>query len=105
MRVQVNTDNNIPGDESLEAHVEEVVTSTLSRFSQDVTRVEVHLQDENSHKGGSDDIRCMMEARVEGMQPTAVTHNAGNVKDAINGAVRKLRNALTTSLGRRNNHR
>ena len=36
------------------------------RFSAHITRVEVHLGDENAGKRGSDDKRCMMEARLEG---------------------------------------
>ena len=80
MQIQINTDRNIEGREALATQVSGVVESALSRFSDHITRVEVHLSDENSaKKGGHDDIRCMMEARLEGRQPVAVTHQAATV--------------------------
>lgn len=105
MRIQVNTDSSIQGDESLEAFVIEVVEKNLGRFKEDVTRVEVHLTDVNKDKGGTDDKRCVMEARIEGLSPSAVTHNAGNVRDAINGAADKLKRSLTSTLEKRKSHR
>ncbi|MBX3247050.1 MAG: HPF/RaiA family ribosome-associated protein [Myxococcales bacterium] len=100
MKIQVNTDRNIQGDERLAEYVEDVVLDRLSRFRDQITRVEVHLSDENGGKSGPDDKRCVMEARVEGRQPTAVTHIAGSVNEAIDGAVEKLRRALDSALGK-----
>ena len=78
MQIQINTDHNIEGHEALTAHVSDLVESALSQFSDHITRVEVHLSDENSDKKhGNDDMRCMMEARLEGHQQVAVTHHAG----------------------------
>lgn len=100
MKIQLNTDNHIEGDERLREHVESVVESTLDRFRDQVTRVEVHLGDENSKKGGARDKRCMMEARLENRPPTAVTHHAGTVREAIDGAADKLLRALEHEIGR-----
>lgn len=36
-----------------------------------ISRVEVHLSDEDGKKGGQNDKRCMMEARLDGRQPAA----------------------------------
>lgn len=105
MQVQVNTDSSIKGDQRLEEYVTEAVETKLKRFREDLSRVEVHLRDENSEKGGSDDKRCMMEARVKGLKPTAVTFKHGTVKGAINGAVGKMRTALDRELGKRKEHR
>lgn len=75
MQIQINVDRNIEGHEALTAQVSGAVQSALSRISEHITRVEVHLSDENSNKkGGNDDMRCVMEARVEGHRPIAVTH-------------------------------
>lgn len=60
MQIQVNTDDNIDGDVALIAQVEADVRDGLSRFADQITRVEVHLSDENANKGGSDDQRCMI---------------------------------------------
>jgi ribosome-associated translation inhibitor RaiA len=104
MQIQINTDNHITGREELAAEVEGVVQGKLGRFSGQITRVEVHLGDENSHKGGSADKRCMMEARIEGRRPTAVTHQAGTLREAVSGAVDKLTAALDTTLGKLRNY-
>ena len=58
MPIQINTDHNIEGRESLANHVRALVATALSRHEERVTRVEVHLSDQNSGKGGSDDKRC-----------------------------------------------
>ena len=74
MQIQINTDRNIEGREALATHVSGVVDSALSRFSDHITRVEAHLSDVNSDKkGGTNDMRCAMEARLEGRQPIAAT--------------------------------
>ena len=51
MQIQVNTDSNIEGREKLTAHVRSVVESALNRFSDRITRVEVHLSDHGPLKG------------------------------------------------------
>ena len=105
MKIQVNTDSSVKGDQRLESYVQESVENKLKRFRSEITRVEVHLRDENSEKGGPDDKRCMIEARLKGLDPTSVTHRADNVKSAVNGAISKLRKALDTTMGKRKTHR
>lgn len=105
MKVQVNTDNNVEGREALIAEVEATVESALRHYSGHITRVEVHLADENSGKGGTDDKRCVMEARLEGRQPVAVTHHGPTLATAMAGAASKLKAALGTTLGRAGNVR
>ncbi|MFO7675407.1 MAG: HPF/RaiA family ribosome-associated protein [bacterium] len=101
MQIQINTDRNIEGREALAARVSGAVAGALSRFSDRITRVEVHLSDENSaKKAGHDAMRCMMEARLAGRQPIAVTHQAATLDQAIDGAAGKLANLLENSLER-----
>jgi ribosome-associated translation inhibitor RaiA len=101
MQIQINTDHNIEGHESLAARISGVIENTLSRFSDHITRVEVHLSDENSDKkDGYDNMRCMIEARLEGRQPIAVTHQATTLDEAVDGAADKLTNLIETTLGR-----
>ncbi len=104
MQIQTNTDSSIKGGEALTAHVEVVVKNALERFSNRITRVEVHLSDENSQKGGQNDKRCMMEARLEGRQPTAVTHQAATLEKAIEGATDKLKRHIESTLERIADH-
>ncbi len=100
MQVQVHTDNHIHGSAELSSRVEDEVSGTLERFGEQITRVEVHLNDVNGPKGGEDDLRCMMEARLAGHQPIAVTHRAAALDEAITGAVEKLERSLDHTLGR-----
>lgn len=100
MQVLVNTDASVEGREALERSVAATVEDALERFAQDVTRVEVHLSDENAAKGGSNDKRCMMEARLAGHQPLAVSHKAPSMDLAVDGAAQKLQHAIGNTLGR-----
>lgn len=104
MQIQTNTDNHIEGHEALAAHVQSVVEKTLRHAQDRITRVEVHLGDESRGRAGTEDKRCVMEARIEGRQPVAVTQNAASIHQAIDGAARKLKAALDTALGRQSNH-
>jgi hypothetical protein len=100
MYIEVNTTHHITSQESLKAEVAEMVEHDIARFADQVTHVEVHLDDENSHKGGEDDIRCTIEARVSGRQSLAVTAHAVNVIQAARGAAAKLTRALETAIGK-----
>ena len=105
MQILVETDNTITGHEELKEQIRSTVESKLGRFSDHVTRVEVHVADENSHKGGDRDQRCTMEARIEGLQPTAVTAHSDTVLKSVDAAIAKLRSALDTTIGKRAEHR
>lgn len=102
MQIQINTDDNINGREALAKKVEAEIATVLGRFSDQITRVEVHLSDKNAAKGGADDMRCVMEVRPAGMDPVAVTHDAATVESAYGGAVRKLQRLLESTLGKLN---
>ena len=101
MQVQVHTNNHVNGSAGLTAHVESVVEGALSRFGHRVTRVEVHIGDENSHKGGEADKRCSMEARLGGLAPITVTGQGGTIDIAINGAVDKLVKTLNRTIDKK----
>ncbi|HEX3844397.1 MAG TPA: HPF/RaiA family ribosome-associated protein [Steroidobacteraceae bacterium] len=100
MQVLVNSDHHIVGDEDLTARVQGVVEGRLDRFEGRITRVEVHLNDLNSSKLGERDKRAMMEARIGGMRPIAVSHEAPTLTEAIHGAADKLERAIEHALGK-----
>ena len=100
MIIQVNTDNHITGSDELSGIVQSIVEGALAHVSEQITRVEVHISDENGPKGGEADIRCAIEARLKGRQPTAVSHRAAEVTEAVDGAAEKLKKALESDLGR-----
>lgn len=103
MKIQVNTDNHTTGSKELTQHVEGVVQGAMSRFGDRVTRVEVHLTDENSSaKSSGTDKRCVMEARLAGLQPMAVTAEGPSVEKAVADAAEKLERRLSSVLDRLN---
>jgi len=104
MKIQFNTGRNIIGSEELRASLTSLISGELSRFKDHITRLEVHLSDEDSNKNGVNDKRCMIEARLEGMKPIAVTNNADTQEQAVTGAVDKLKSSLNTIQGRLRNH-
>jgi ribosome-associated translation inhibitor RaiA len=105
MQIQVNTSNGIENKDALERWANAEIKQTLSRFTADVTRVEVHLSDQNHDASRGGDKRCAMEARLAHHQPVTVTQHAPNLDEAFRGASDKLKRALDSALGRLSNHR
>jgi hypothetical protein len=101
MRVLVSTDHNIDGREALAHRITDVVEHGLARVKDRITRVDVHLSDENSDKKvGGLEMRCVMEARLEGRPPVAVTDHAPTVDQAVSGATHKLIRSIDHLFGR-----
>lgn len=100
MQVQVNTDDHIPGREDMEREIAQILETELDRYADHITRVEVHLSDSNAAKLGDDDKRCLLEARVAGREPLTASHQTGDMRTAIDGAVEKLLRVLDSSLGK-----
>lgn len=54
-----------------------------------------HLSDENREKKVSNvDMRCVVEARLEGRQPVVVTHHAATLDQAVDGTADKLQRLI-----------
>jgi ribosome-associated translation inhibitor RaiA len=100
MLIQFHTDHNIAGSERQNAYFTTFISEALSRYSTQITRLEVHITDENGTKEGKNDQRCMIEARLEGSQPLAVTNHADTMEQAVKGATDKLKSSLESVLGR-----
>lgn len=100
MLVQVNSDNHITVTEKLSAWVEAEVKGSLERFEPQLTRVEVYLADLNAHKETTIDKKCTLEARLAGLDPIAVTKEAGTVEEALDTALETLILTLDSRLGK-----
>ena len=99
MQVLLQADPNTDGRHKMQEHLETVVKDALGRFGERITRVEGHLSDAHSAlKPSPDDIHCTLEAHVVSIGPVVVKDNAGNAHQAIEGAVRKLKRAVTTEI-------
>ncbi len=98
MIIQINAPNvEVPAE--FEAFIEQRTHEVLKPFETQLTRIEIHLQDQNGAKGGADK-RCLLEARPRGLDPIAVETISENATDAVRKALDKLKNALSHRLGR-----
>lgn len=104
MKIQFNTDKTIHGDERVLDFFTSKIAEELDRYQSHISRIEVHLTDQNGIKDGWNDIHCLLEARIEARTPIAVSNQADTVELAISGAVVKLKASLETILGRMQNH-
>jgi ribosomal subunit interface protein len=100
MTIQFNTDKNIQGTQELEAYVSDSIQEELKHFVQHLTRIEVHLSDQNAQKGGADDILCKIEARLKGMQPVIVEGKDSEKEKALDKALDKMKATLTRIIGK-----
>ena len=100
MQIKINAGHHIERDAALIQEIEIAVDATLRRFQDRITRAEVYLKDENGPAAGGEDIRCVIEARPAGRRPLAVRHRAATVRQAIDGAARKLERLLDGMFGR-----
>lgn len=100
MKIQINF-GDIEGSTALTEHVTNSVETTLSRFADRITRVEVHLRDDKQGRRGPDDHRCVMEARPAGDQPLAVDAKGGDIYDAVRDCAEKLGRAVSHRFDRR----
>lgn len=105
MNIQLSTDKHIEGSEPMAEHVRTVIKKHLAHFEDKISRVEVHLGDENGGKTGQKDQRCMMEARPKGFDPIVVTELAPSMHQAIEGAAERLRRTLTSHFEKLDAHR
>lgn len=106
MTINIRTDNHIHASDQFSVWVEEVLTHDLARFSSDITRIEVHLADENGPKGkgGGDDKRCTIDCKVDGFPNFAATAMHNDLHAAIKGASTKLKSAMGSALDKRRGH-
>ena len=90
MLVQFNSDRHITATAALTEHSESSVRGALGGFADQITRVEIHVSDENgADKRGLNDKSCRIEARLSGRPPIAAE---------------KLRHAIASIVGRDNQH-
>jgi len=104
MQIQVRTSNGVENKDSLDRWASDFLKDALSRFSQDIMRVEVQLRDVNAGKGGPDEKRCMLEARIAGRDPVAARHHAPTQDEAFRGATQRLIHLLDHTLGKLERH-
>lgn len=100
MQIEIGSDHHIKVHEPWAEELKAVVSHTLRHHTEQLTRVVLHLSDQNADKAGESDKRCAMEGRLKGKQPVAVTHQASTFDQAVSGAADKLARLIERTLGR-----
>ena len=100
MQIQINSGKNVTIHSKLSTFVETELHHTLRRFERQLTRIEVHLNDENGAKTGVNDKRCTLEARPRGLPPLVVTGVASSTQHSVTAAAEKMKRQLDATFGR-----
>lgn len=104
MLIQFNTDNHLSESEKSRTFFTNLISEELEKYGAHINRIEVHLTDENGDKEGGNDKRCLLEVRMTGHTPIAVTNIADSEALAIDGAIEKIKHVLETVIGKSRNH-
>lgn len=104
MTFQINTDHHLSVSPDYAQKIEGLVTAEIDRFLEHLTRIELHLSDQNADKENGADKRCNIEARIKGKQPIAVSDDASTYDLAIAGAALKLKSTLDTLIHKTRGH-
>lgn len=100
MQVMVNSGKHVDTSMEFKTDIRGRVHDKLQRYEEHLTRIEIHLSDENALKSGAQDKRCKMEARMKGRDPVTVSSDASDMQQAIDGAMNKLTSVLDRNLGK-----
>jgi hypothetical protein len=93
--------DNLGVSRPLEAWTRRALAGIQKRFGGRITRIDARFSDLNGPRKGPSDVRCIMEARVNGRPPIAVEHRSGDAYLCAERAARKLLAAVEHSLSRR----
>jgi ribosome-associated translation inhibitor RaiA len=100
MQIQINSGNTVPMHARLSGLIEANIHRILNRFETQLTRVEVHLNDENGDKSGPQAKRCTLEVRPRHYPSLTVTNDAPDIETSVSGAAAKMQRLLETTFGR-----
>ncbi|MBX2899135.1 MAG: HPF/RaiA family ribosome-associated protein [Cyclobacteriaceae bacterium] len=104
MKIEVNTDRHIESSQRLIDYCKTTLEAEFDRFEEYITRMDVHFSDENGAKGGDDDKRCLIEAKLKGLHPVTASNHASNLDDALSGAIDKMASILDSTLSKLRGH-
>jgi len=100
MKILVNSDSPIAMDARRAKYIVGEASELLDRFSDRLTRVDIHIEDVDRGKTGKVDKRCFVEVRPTRMKPVVASAQTKDLETSVNQAMRKIVRALNTTLGK-----
>ncbi len=94
LKININSDKEMDLDASILNNLESSIQRRLARFDGRVAQISVRLSDQNGPKSGKDEVRCMIEARPEGIESIHISHDANSVDEAVSHAIHKMGRSL-----------
>src|ERR1700735_806009 len=94
MQIQISSDKNISMHNKLSNLIQSDLNRILNRFKDQLTRVQVHLSDENGDKSGAQANPPRPEVRPKRHQALAVTNDSSDIQTAVTGAAAKMQRLL-----------
>ncbi|MHC5002683.1 MAG: HPF/RaiA family ribosome-associated protein [Planctomycetota bacterium] len=104
MQIQVHSADAQVGDPVINC-VYEHVGAALDVFDEQITRVEVHLHDDDGPKSSGTGKRCVIEVRLAGHQPLGVEHQSNDIYESIRAAAGKAERAVRRRIERHREHK
>ncbi|MCH5690133.1 hypothetical protein LWM68_41440 [Niabella sp. W65] len=104
MIIQLHADKNLSIHEEYALKLNNIIAKELNRFAELLTRVELHLSDENAQRKTKEDKKCIIEAKLKGTPPVAVSNHGDTYDRAVTGAILKLKAGLNTVVGKMQHH-
>lgn len=105
MNIQVRHDHHIEGSARFIEYVRQRIEQEFDRQSNQITHFEVHFSDDSAAKHGEHDKKCMIEARISGLKPAAVTCKGDSLELVLDGAIEKLHHWVEHHLAKTQSHR
>ena len=100
VHIQIHTDQGVELQEGLLIRIRAEVERALGRFSPTLSEVGVHLSGQAGDAGDCNPGRCVLEARIDGRQPIAITRQAETLEAAVIKAAEKLTRVFAHALER-----
>lgn len=94
MKITFHTDKNSKQSEEFTADQISRIESSLERFSEIITHLDVHLSNEDVAGNGVNTKQCKLEVQLKLRKPIAVTNNADKHETAISDALQQLTASL-----------
>ena len=103
MQVFIQTDRHIALTEKQRERFEQDLAKAMGHFDARLTRIEAHLSDVNSARGGDNDKRCLLEARPSGAWPARAARMAASPPSTkrVPLAIRRLQRGSGANDGKR----